>query len=300
MNQISRTSHGGSVKSASRCLDLLELLVDHGDGLTLSEIGERLGWPKSSTLALVRTLVGRGFMSEGRRERSYRLGPRIAWLGSAYLSSMDLVREGQDVVCDISRQCDETVHLATLEGAVVRYLAKEEGNAQVRMVSAVGKTIPAHATGVGKVLIASLTPSELEHRFPSRRPLEALTDRTITDRATFLAELETIRERGYATDDGESTVGLRCVAGPVRDKTGSVIAAISISVPSPRFTVERSSILGDLVLAGCHDLSQRLGWLGPDPMAGSPSSRPPDGASDRAGWIGSETKLGDGKEAGHA
>lgn len=249
----------GAVKSADRSLDVLELLADCRDGLTLSEVCEALGWPKSSTLALLRTLRRRDYLADGTRPRSYRLGSRVGWLGTAYLAGIDLVRDGQDVVHIVSRRCDETVHLATLDGVDVLYVAKEEGTGQVRMVSAVGRRIPAHGTGVGKMLLSGLTTEELARRFPTGAALAALTPTTITDAAAFLAELAATRSRGYAVDDGESTVGLRCLAAPVFDASGRMVAAMSVSVPSPRFSPERSAWLLDVIRDGAAMLSRRLG-----------------------------------------
>lgn len=262
MNDQLTVSGLSPVKSAARVLDLMELLVGHRDGLTLSEICDLQRWPKSSTLALVRTLRDREFLADGRRERSYRLGPRLVQLGFAYLSGIDLVRDGQEVVRDVSRRCDETVHLATLVGRNVIYVAKEEGTGQVRMVSAIGKTVPAHGTGVGKLLLSALSPEEFDRIIPPDLQLEQLTETTFADRQALLAELATIRERGYALDDGESTVGLRCVAAPVYDATGHMVAAMSVSVPSPRMTDERLNELRELILDGTAELSQRLGWAG--------------------------------------
>jgi len=249
----------GAVKSADRSLDVLELLADCRDGLTLSEVCEALGWPKSSTLALLRTLRRRDYLADGTRPRSYRLGSQVGWLGTAYLAGIDLVRDGQDVVHIVSRRCDETVHLATLDGVDVLYVAKEEGTGQVRMVSAVGRRIPAHGTGVGKMLLSGLTTEELARRFPTGAALAALTPTTITDAAAFLAELAATRSRGYAVDDGESTVGLRCLAAPVFDASGRMVAAMSVSVPSPRFSPERSAWLLDVIRDGAAMLSRRLG-----------------------------------------
>lgn len=274
MNDQLATSGLGPVKSAARVLDLMELLVGHRDGLTLSEICDIQQWPKSSTLALVRTLRDREFLADGRRERSYRLGPRLVQLGFAYLSGIDLVRDGQEVVREVSHRCDETVHLATLVGRNVIYVAKEEGTGQVRMVSAIGKTVPAHGTGVGKMLLSALSNEELDRIIPADLELEQLTETTFADRESLVVELAATRERGYALDDGESTVGLRCVAAPVYDATGHMVAAMSVSVPSPRMTDERLDELRELILDGAAELSQRLGWAGVTAQAPVSGSRP--------------------------
>jgi IclR family transcriptional regulator, KDG regulon repressor len=253
---------GPVVKSADRVLDLLEFFARTPDGMSLAEVCSELGWPKSSTLNLLRTMCARGYVVAANGPASnhhYQLGPKVATLGQAYLDRADLGREGQEVVRAVSRAMDETVHLAVLRGANVLYIAKEEGGGQMRMVSAVGRMIPAHGTGVGKMLLASLSPDELDRLFPPGEPLPRLTATTITDRDAFFCLLDRIREQDFATDDGESTVGLRCIAAPVRDASGKVVAAMSVSVPLPRFTPDRVPMLHRTLLEGAQALSTRLG-----------------------------------------
>lgn len=252
-------SHSG-VKSAARVLDIFELLVQHPSGLSLSEICAELGLPKSSGHALLMTLVKRGYLREGRRERSYRLGPALFEIGSAYISGTDLVADGQVVVSEVARACDETVHLAVLDGADVLYIVKEEGTRTIRMVSAVGKRFPAHGTGVGKILLSSLDDTTLAERFPGARPLAALTPQTITDPEALRAEVARIRSRGYALDHEESTPGLCCVAAPVYGAAGDIIAGMSISVPSVRFSPARRDELLALVRSQAKRLSTILGF----------------------------------------
>ena len=253
---------GPVVKSADRALDLLELFARTPDGMTLAEVCSELGWPKSSTLSLLRTMSARDYViatSGAAGAYHYQLGPKVAILGQAYLDRADLGTEGQEIVRDVSRAVDETVHLAVLRGANVLYIAKEEGGGQMRMVSAVGRMIPAHGTGVGKMLLASLPPDELDRLFPPGEDLPRLTETTITHRDAFFALLDRIREQDFATDDGESTVGLRCIAAPVRDAGGKVVAAMSVSVPLPRFTPDRVPMLHRTLLEGAQALSTRLG-----------------------------------------
>jgi IclR family KDG regulon transcriptional repressor len=256
----------GGVKSATRVLDIFELLVLHPDGLSLSEICGELGVPKSSGHALLSTLRQRGYLRDGRRERSYRLGPALFEIGSAYISSTDLISDGQAIVWETSRACDETVHLAVLDGADVLYVVKEEGTRTVRMVSAVGRRFPAHGTGVGKMLLSALDDVALAARFPDDAPLTALTPRTITDPRALRAEVAAIRARGYAFDHEESTPGLCCVAAPVYGASGEMVAAISISVPSVRFGPARRDELLALVQAQTERLSTILGYRARHPQ----------------------------------
>jgi DNA-binding IclR family transcriptional regulator len=250
----------GNVKSAARVLDIFELLVRHPDGLSLSEICAVLGLPKSSGHALLATLAERGYVREGRRERSYRLGPALFEIGSAYLAGTDLVGDGQESVRETARASDETVHLAVLDGADVLYVAKEEGTRTIRMVSAIGRRFPAHGTGVGKMLLSDLDADALDARFPDDQPLPQLAPGTITSPLELKAAIAQIRTQGYAFDYEESTPGLCCVAAPVYDATHRMVAAMSIAVPSVRFTTARRDELLALVCAQARHLSIILGY----------------------------------------
>jgi DNA-binding IclR family transcriptional regulator len=252
------------VKSALRVLDIFELLAQYPDGISLSEIATQLHIPKSSAHGLLGTLLSRGYLRAGRQGRTYRLGVRLFELGSGYMASTDLMADGQEIVRELARACDETVHLAILTGDEVLYVAKEEGTNTVRMVSAVGKRFPAYATGVGKMLLAALTPAELDVLYPPARPLASITPHTITDPGLFRQELAESRRRGYATDFEESTPGLCCIAAPVFDSAGSQVAAVSVSVPSVRFTAERQNTLRLQVQESAGRLSRILGYHSSD------------------------------------
>ena len=121
---MNRTGQTEGVKSASRVLDIFELVAKHPDGCSLSEIATLLAIPKSSAHGLIATLLGRGYLREGRHDRTYRLGSRLFDLGSEYVAGTDLLADGQEVVRDVAHQCDETVHLAILDGDEGVYVAK--------------------------------------------------------------------------------------------------------------------------------------------------------------------------------
>ncbi len=258
-------SHSGQpegVKSALRVLDIFELLAHRPDGLSLSEISNELDIPKSSAHGLINTLLNRGYLREGRQDRTYRLGARLFELGSGYMAGTDLITDGQEVVSETARACDETVHLAILDEDEVLYVAKEEGTNTIRMVSAVGKRFPAYGTGVGKMMLSALSAEELDRLYPPDKPMESITAGTITDPTAFRRELAEIRSRGYATDYEESTPGLSCIAAPVFDSEDRIVAAISVSVPTVRFTDERQAELRALVQQGAGRLSRILGYTG--------------------------------------
>lgn len=259
---MNHAAQNEGVKSALRVLDIFELLAHHPDGMSLSEISVALAIPKSSAHGLLATLLSRGYLRPGRHDRTYRLGTRLFELGSSYMAGADLLSEGQEIVRETARACDETVHLAILEGDEVLYIAKEEGTNTIRMVSAVGRRFPAHGTGVGKMLLSALPPAELDRLYPPDRRLPPITPRTITDPVAFRQELAETQARGYAIDFEESTPGLCCIAAPVFDGDGVLVAAISVSVPTVRFTAERQANLRQIVQQGADRLSHILGYHG--------------------------------------
>jgi DNA-binding IclR family transcriptional regulator len=248
------------VKSAARVFEIFGLLVNHPDGLSLTQICAELQLPKSSAHALLNTMVVHDYLREGLRERTYRLGPALFELGSAYIASTNLVSDGWEIVRTTARMCNETVHLAVLDGNEVLYVAKEEGTNTIRMVSAVGKRFPAYATGVGKVLLANLSDAELIQRIPDDSILPIITPNTVTNPSELRALIKIARSNGYALDFEESTPGLCCVAAPVYDAQGQIVAGMSVSVPNIRFTDERRIQLLDLIRTQANSLSTILGY----------------------------------------
>ena len=248
------------VKSAARVFEVFGLLVNHPDGLSLTQICAELQLPKSSAHALLNTMVVHDYLREGLRERTYRLGPALFELGSAYIASTNLVCDGWEIVRTTARMCNETVHLAVLDGNEVLYVAKEEGTNTIRMVSAVGKRFPAYATGVGKVLLANLSDAELIQRIPDDSILPIITPNTVTNPSELRTLIAATRNNGYALDYEESTPGLCCVAAPVYDAQGQIVAGMSISVPNIRFTDERRIQLLDLIRTQANSLSTILGY----------------------------------------
>jgi DNA-binding IclR family transcriptional regulator len=152
------------------------------------------------------------------------------------------------------------VHVAVLDGTDVVYIAKADSTHPVRMVSAVGRRVPAHCTGVGKVLLSALSPEALEARYPRGASLPAMTPHSIATPAGLRAHLAEVRERGVAFDECESNEAVSCVAAPVYDDSGTMVAAMSISVPMLRWNDEIRAKWSELVRRGADALSERLGY----------------------------------------
>ncbi|MDT9683542.1 IclR family transcriptional regulator [Streptomyces sp. TRM76323] len=253
---------GRLVPAVTRALDILELFLD-GDGtLSAPEITRRLQLPRTTVHELVTTLAARSYLVPlPEQPGRYRLGVRAYQLGSRYAEQLDLAAEGQRVAREVAETCDETVHVAILEDLDVIYIAKVDSTHAVRMVSAAGRRLPAHCTSVGKMLLASLPPHELDARIDGRE-LAAMTPSSLTDPDELRAALAAVRERGVATEHRESNPDVSCVAAPVRDSAGRVVAALSISVPMIRWSEEREAELAELAAKGAADLSVRLGHRG--------------------------------------
>ncbi|MGA4845635.1 IclR family transcriptional regulator [Streptomyces sp. G5(2025)] len=253
---------GRLVPAVTRSLDILELFLE-GDGtLSAPEVTRRLQLPRTTVHELLTTLAARSYLAQiPDQPGRYRLGVRTYQLGSRYAEQLDLAAEGQQVAREVAETCDETVHVAILEDTDVIYIAKVDSTHAVRMVSAAGRRLPAHCTSVGKMLLASLPQPELETRLKGRE-FVAMTPASITDPDELAAVLADIRERGVAVEHRESNPDVSCVAAPVRDSAGRVVAALSISVPMIRWSEERERELAELAAKGAGDLSLRLGHRG--------------------------------------
>lgn len=233
------------VKSADRTLEVLELLASSPERRGLGELARALDIPKSSLHGILRTMARRGWVETDATGTRFKLGVRALQVGAAYLDADPAVGLVAGVLDGLAAEFGETVHLGRLDGPYVVYLAKRESVHPLRLFSAVGRRLPAHATALGKVLLAGRSEAELDAILPV--PLPTLTPHTITDRSALSAQLAVVREQGYAVDREENTEGLRCfgvalhISDPPRD-------AISCSVPIPRLTPEREKEIASCLL----------------------------------------------------
>ncbi|MET3805593.1 IclR family KDG regulon transcriptional repressor [Nakamurella sp. UYEF19] len=227
------TSSGGAVKSADRLMTLLEHLADTGEA-TFSAIAAALKMPNSSAHQLLRTAHRRGFVEFDESTRTYRLGLRLWEVAQSFAGNLDLPGTAQPLMTALSDETGETVQLARLDGLENVYLAIAESKQPMKLVSTVGARLPAHTTGVGKVLLSGLTEEQLGTRLEGAT-LERFTRNTLTSIPDLLVELRRIRKQGYGEDNEEYVVGCRCVAMAVRGGNGVAVAAMSVSIPTPRF-----------------------------------------------------------------
>jgi DNA-binding IclR family transcriptional regulator len=242
-----------------RGLDILELFLTENATLSAPDITLRTGLPRTTVHELLVTLTARHYLTRDEPTGHYRLGLRLFQLGNAYGERLDLAGASTEVARGICAECNETVHVAVRDGANVVYIAKVDSSRAVRMVSAVGRTLPAHCTAVGKALLADLTDTELAELYPARTKLAALTEHSITGVAELRAQLREINERGISVEQCESNPDVCCLAAPVRDHLDRTVAALSISVPAARWTPAGRAGWERLVVEGARELSKQLG-----------------------------------------
>jgi DNA-binding IclR family transcriptional regulator len=219
------------VKSADRTLEVLEVLARSPGRRGLGELARELGIPKSSLHGILRTMVQRGWVEVDHTGTRFGLGIRALQVGAAYLAADSAVGLVSGVLDGLAAEFGETVHLGRLDGPYVVYLAKRESVHPLRLFSAIGRRLPAHATALGKVLLAARGDADLDRLLPD--PLPTLTPHTITARPALAAELAAVRERGYAADHEENTDGIACFAVALPNRQPPT-DAISISVPVAR------------------------------------------------------------------
>jgi len=269
-----RKPEKAKVQSVVRTLGILEVLASEGE-LGLTELAERVRIHKSTLFRFMGTLCELGYARRDPDTERFSLTLKVFELGSSVYARVDLVKLASPFLMRLSATTQETVHLAILDGDRLVYLSKIESprSLRVAMGSGVGLTAPAYCTAVGKVLLG-FSGTDVLDRYLAQCDFVRYTDNTISDRLKLLAELQLIRNRGWAFDDEEHEYGVRCVAAPVRDRKGTVIAALSISGPTIRLTRDRIDTVRTLVCEAAEEISRMLGHVnagrrpGPDHARG--------------------------------
>lgn len=247
------------VKSADRTLAILDLLTEHPDGLTLTEIQRHLEFPKSSTYVLLMTMATRGFLEQDPDSRRFRVGIRLWQAGQSYIAVTDLEKVALPYMESLRDELNETVQLATLDGTDNVYVAKVDPDQQLRLASRVGVRLPAYATGIGKALLSQLDDAEIKERFAGIRFVK-YTPQTITSLNKLVSVVREVRELGYATDNSEYTPGVFCIAAPLHSQHSGPRAAISVSIPEVRKTTPLIERTIASVRSTAQQISQRMGY----------------------------------------
>jgi len=247
------------IKVLDKSLSILDTILQHGSPMNMTKISEKLGLYPSTIHRILDTLKHWGYVEQDPNTQKYQLGLKLLELGMAKLHQIDLVREATPYLKELVNYCNETVHLGILDNAEVLYLAKEESSQTIRMCSYVGKRAPLHCTALGKVLLAYL-PKEGRRKILEQKGLPRLIEKTITDKGTLEKELAEVREQGFALDREENEKDVCCIAAPIKNYQGKVIAAISISSPVYRIDINKQNHLKEALIEITKKISKRLGY----------------------------------------
>jgi DNA-binding IclR family transcriptional regulator len=259
--------NGLMVEAADRVLRLLEAFGPHERDISLGDLAQRVRLPKSSVHRLLVTLIAHGYAERDPSTRRYRLGVRLFELGSTVIHERGLHSAAHPVLEELSASTGETCHLAILSGLEAVYVYKVDGQSSIIMSSRVGGRAPCHATSIGKVLMAWAGDDQLRQLRDQRH--HAYTQRTITSAPALDVELARVREQGYSLDLEELEEGLRCVAAPVRDSSGRVVAALGLAGPRRRFQDQHLPELATAVVRAAGVLSRNLGYVHPRTLPGA-------------------------------
>lgn len=249
-----------AIQALQRGMQVLDTLLDARTPLKLEQICAFTGLPKSTAFRIITNLLRGEYLVE--TDEGYWLGLKMLRFGALVEERLDLKQQAHLPLMELRDRVNETVHLAVLDRELrVVYLEKLHAQHAVGlMMSRIGITAPMHCTALGRAM-AAFRPEDDIREWIRENGLKAYTEATITDEAAFLRELRKIRSRGYAVDRGEYEDSVRCVAAPIRDRTGTVIAAVSISAPDSRMPLELlASPLAAQVVETTSRISQALGY----------------------------------------
>ncbi len=258
----SKSRDSGGVQAIERGCRILDLLGKGKQAYSIHDLSCELNLPKPTIHRILGTLRHFGYVTQDEVSRAYRLGFRLVEMGQVVLDQIDLRKEAEPFLSQLASQVHETAHLVILDRGEIVYLEKIEKVSDpksLRMASRVGMRNYAHSCAVGKVLLSFLSDRERDEII-QQKGLPKLTGNTIVNVDELKRHLVDVRAQGFAVDDEENEEGIRCVAAPVRNDRGEVIAAISISGPSVRMSMDRiHRELKGQVIKTAEEISKKLG-----------------------------------------
>lgn len=248
------------VQSIERALDIIEAVAAEESGLNLTEISKRTQLHKSTAYRIIETLTGRGYLAK-TQEGNYRIGLKLIEAVSYYINSLELQTEARPYVAKLSAHFGLTSHLGVLDGEYVVYVEKMDVFSSVRMYSQIGLRMHAYCSSLGKCLLAGCSKQELSDAMKDCSFIR-FTPNTIANMDELKAELAKVRKQGWAMDDEEYEIGNRCIAAPIYDYCGDIVAAISVSGSTHLIPNERIEEIAEVVKETALEISHGLGYTG--------------------------------------
>ncbi|MBI3451557.1 MAG: helix-turn-helix domain-containing protein [Rhodospirillales bacterium] len=252
----------GLVQSLTRALTLLEVMAEDEDGFRLTDLAHQVGLPLSTTHRLLTTLEQSRFAQFDREANMWHVGAKCLAVGAVFLRRRNFAIQSVPFMQRLRDESGETVNLGVEDQGEVVFLNQMESREVMRAITQPGGRVPMHCSGLGKALLAAMPESEVSALL-SKRGLSRMTARSIVWPTKLRKSLLEARKRGYAIDDEEYAIGLRCVAAVIADEHGDPLAGISVSGPKARITDERLPKLGELVWSVARDITLALGGRPP-------------------------------------
>lgn len=247
------------LKSITKAVNVINLLADADTPMSLTEMSNELGIAKSTLHAIVATLLEEEYLAQDSDTNKYELGFRLFEIGSQFSRKLNISRIAMPYMQNLAKKTNETIHLAVLSDNEVLYVNKEESSVSIRIVTETGLKLPVHCTGVGKALISGHTTDELE-KVAQEKGLKKYTDSTITDLKKLQKEISKVKGQGFAVDEQEFMVGLRCIAIPIYNHSGKVVCALSISGPVARMMGDSFEDKKKRLMHAAAKISQEMGY----------------------------------------
>ena len=247
-----------TIQSLERALDILEMLGSHPQGVQVKDLSKELLLNKSTVSRMLYTLGERGYVQK-KEDGSYRLGIRLVELCSLHLNSLQLKTEALPSMERLRNQTGLIIHLGALDDGEVVYLEKMTSFTNIRMYSQIGKRAYIHSTGLGRAILSAMSNKEVL-QILKEKGMPAVTEKTCVDEEEMLRQLDEIRSRGYAIDDEENEIGMRCVAAPIFDYRGKVIAAVSATGFLEMLPYEKIEDTSKYVTECADSISKAMGY----------------------------------------
>lgn len=245
--------------SLEKALSILELVLDEGRNLSITEISQKLGMGKGTVHRILSTLKARKFFQQDSKTKMYGLGVRTLEIGAASKREKFLRKAMAPFLMELFEKCKETVNVAVWEYNEIRYIYRLESEEMLRISAPAGARFPGYCAATGKILLSYFSDDDIRRIYGREKALKKYTKHSIGSIDALIVEMKKVRVNKVAVDDEETLLGVYCVAAPVLNSNGECVAAISISAPKNRVTADKGVTFAKLVSETARIISNSLG-----------------------------------------
>ena len=250
-----------TIKSLDRAMEVFEYLSE-AQGKTLSALASDMDQSPATVYRILITLEGRGLVEFDAEEQVWHIGPQAFVIGARFLRRTSLLDRARPILRKLMHETGETANLGSVQNGRVLFLSQIETHETIRAFFPPGTLSPMHSSGIGKALLAHMDEDHLDRTLRDQT-LESFTKHTITEIAALKADLKASRAQGFALDNEEKNIGMRCIAAPVFDMTSEAIAGISVSGPTSRVGPNQISAFSQPVIEAAEQLTRAIGGVYP-------------------------------------